>query len=156
MVRTAPRLLALAGCLEHDRYPGFVNQRTFAKKKLVVFSSRLQFHLCAEPSLLSFCALNDTHDLSFFWLPQYWRASVLIAWRCRVCGWAGRSPHTKYSHLDHHVEGGFSLRWSVIGLLLQLIHIDFGITFDQGKYLITPEMVPFRLTRGRGVAALLP
>ncbi|KAH3666684.1 hypothetical protein WICMUC_005501 [Wickerhamomyces mucosus] len=27
------------------------------------------------------------------------------------------------------------------------IHIDFGVTFDQGRYLPIPELVPFRLTR---------
>jgi ataxia telangiectasia mutated family protein len=38
----------------------------------------------------------------------------------------------------------------------ELVHIDFGVTFDQGKALATPETVPFRLTRdlvdGMGVA----
>ena len=29
----------------------------------------------------------------------------------------------------------------------ELIHIDLGIAFDQGKLLPTPELVPFRLTR---------
>ena len=29
----------------------------------------------------------------------------------------------------------------------ELIHIDLGIAFDQGKLLSTPELVPFRLTR---------
>ncbi len=29
----------------------------------------------------------------------------------------------------------------------EVVHIDFGITFDQGKRLRTPETVPFRLTR---------
>lgn len=29
----------------------------------------------------------------------------------------------------------------------ELIHIDFGVTFDQGKVLRTPELIPFRLTR---------
>jgi serine-protein kinase ATM len=29
----------------------------------------------------------------------------------------------------------------------EVIHIDFGITFEQGKVLATPETVPFRLTR---------
>ncbi|XP_034246355.1 serine-protein kinase ATM isoform X2 [Thrips palmi] len=29
----------------------------------------------------------------------------------------------------------------------EMIHIDFGIAFDQGKVLPTPETVPFRLTR---------
>ena len=27
------------------------------------------------------------------------------------------------------------------------MHIDFGIVFEQGKTLLTPETVPFRLTR---------
>jgi serine-protein kinase ATM len=30
----------------------------------------------------------------------------------------------------------------------ELIHIDLGIAFEQGKMLKTPEIVPFRLTRG--------
>jgi ataxia telangiectasia mutated family protein len=29
----------------------------------------------------------------------------------------------------------------------EVVHIDFGITFEQGKVLTTPETVPFRLTR---------
>ena len=29
----------------------------------------------------------------------------------------------------------------------ELIHIDLGIAFEQGKILPTPERVPFRLTR---------
>jgi hypothetical protein len=28
-----------------------------------------------------------------------------------------------------------------------LVHIDFGVAFDQGKILPTPETVPFRLTQ---------
>ena len=30
----------------------------------------------------------------------------------------------------------------------ELVHIDLGIAFEQGKMLKTPEIVPFRLTRG--------
>lgn len=29
----------------------------------------------------------------------------------------------------------------------EVVHIDFGVTFEQGKALATPETVPFRLTR---------
>lgn len=29
----------------------------------------------------------------------------------------------------------------------EVIHIDFGIAFEKGKLLTTPERVPFRLTR---------
>ena len=29
----------------------------------------------------------------------------------------------------------------------ELVHIDFGIVFEQGKVLPTPEKIPFRLTR---------
>lgn len=29
----------------------------------------------------------------------------------------------------------------------EVVHIDFGIVFDQGRGLVTPELVPFRLTR---------
>jgi len=40
----------------------------------------------------------------------------------------------------------------------ELVHIDFGITFDAGKILPTPESVPFRLTRdvvdGMGISGL--
>ncbi|KAI8802562.1 hypothetical protein BJ742DRAFT_684019 [Cladochytrium replicatum] len=40
----------------------------------------------------------------------------------------------------------------------EVIHIDLGIAFDQGRLLSTPELVPFRLTRdivdGMGVAGL--
>ncbi len=37
-----------------------------------------------------------------------------------------------------------------------VVHIDLGIAFEQGRFLTTPEMVPFRLTRdivdGFGIA----
>ena len=33
------------------------------------------------------------------------------------------------------------------GLLAQVVHIDLGIAFEQGRFLNTPELVPFRLTR---------
>lgn len=40
----------------------------------------------------------------------------------------------------------------------EVVHIDFGIAFEQGKCLPTPEMVPFRLTRdmvvGMGVTGV--
>nr|CAD7572388.1 unnamed protein product [Timema californicum] len=40
----------------------------------------------------------------------------------------------------------------------EIIHIDFGIAFEQGKILPTPETVPFRLTRdivdGMGVSGI--
>ncbi|XP_071956069.1 serine-protein kinase ATM-like [Antedon mediterranea] len=40
----------------------------------------------------------------------------------------------------------------------ELIHIDLGVAFEQGKILMTPETVPFRLTRdiedGMGVAGV--
>ena len=29
----------------------------------------------------------------------------------------------------------------------QVVHIDLGIAFEQGRFLTTPELVPFRLTR---------
>ncbi len=32
-----------------------------------------------------------------------------------------------------------------------IIHIDLGIAFDQGKILLIPETVPFRLTRGKRI-----
>jgi ataxia telangiectasia mutated family protein len=32
-------------------------------------------------------------------------------------------------------------------LSAEVVHIDFGIVFEQGKVLPTPETVPFRLTR---------
>ena len=32
----------------------------------------------------------------------------------------------------------------------EVVHIDLGIAFDQGKLLSTPEQVPFRLTRDIG------
>ncbi|KJE90011.1 hypothetical protein CAOG_08500 [Capsaspora owczarzaki ATCC 30864] len=40
----------------------------------------------------------------------------------------------------------------------EVVHIDFGVAFDQGKILRTPERVPFRLTRdmvdGMGVSGI--
>lgn len=40
----------------------------------------------------------------------------------------------------------------------EVVHIDFGIAFDQGHVLPTPETVPFRLTRdivdGMGVSGV--
>ena len=42
--------------------------------------------------------------------------------------------------------------------LAELIHIDFGVAFEQGWNLPTPETVPFRLTRdlvdGMGVTGV--
>ena len=29
----------------------------------------------------------------------------------------------------------------------EVVHIDLGVAFDQGKILRTPEVIPFRLTR---------
>ncbi len=28
-----------------------------------------------------------------------------------------------------------------------MVHIDLGVAFEQGRFLNTPELVPFRLTR---------
>jgi hypothetical protein len=43
-------------------------------------------------------------------------------------------------------------------LLLQVVHIDLGIAFEQGLFLQTPERVPFRLTNnivdGMGAAGV--
>lgn len=40
----------------------------------------------------------------------------------------------------------------------ELVHIDLGVSFDQGKELPTPETIPFRLTRdivdGMGIAGV--
>ncbi len=30
---------------------------------------------------------------------------------------------------------------------VQVVHIDLGVAFEQGRFLNTPELVPFRLTR---------
>lgn len=42
----------------------------------------------------------------------------------------------------------------------EVVHIDLGIAFEQGRFLSTPERVPFRLTRdivdGMGVTGKLP
>jgi hypothetical protein len=42
--------------------------------------------------------------------------------------------------------------------ILQVLHIDLGIAFEQGMFLSTPERVPFRLTAnvidGMGAAGL--
>lgn len=41
----------------------------------------------------------------------------------------------------------------------EVVHIDLGIAFEQGKFLNTPELVPFRLTRdvvdGMGITGKL-
>ena len=43
---------------------------------------------------------------------------------------------------------------------MQIVHIDLGIAFEQGRFLNTPELVPFRLTRdvvdGMGAAGDSP
>ena len=40
----------------------------------------------------------------------------------------------------------------------ELVHIDLGVAFEQGRILPTPETVPFRLTRdvidGMGIAGV--
>jgi hypothetical protein len=45
-------------------------------------------------------------------------------------------------------------------LIMQVVHIDLGIAFEQGRFLNTPELVPFRLTRdivdGMGAAGGQP
>ena len=33
------------------------------------------------------------------------------------------------------------------GATAAVVHIDLGIAFEQGRFLMTPELVPFRLTR---------
>ena len=42
----------------------------------------------------------------------------------------------------------------------EVIHIDLGVAFEQGKLLKTPETIPFRLTRdivdGMGVTGAPP
>jgi len=41
-----------------------------------------------------------------------------------------------------------------------IVHIDLGVAFEQGRFLNTPEMVPFRLTRdmvdGMGITGAAP
>ena len=40
----------------------------------------------------------------------------------------------------------------------EVVHIDLGVAFEQGRFLNTPELVPFRLTQnlvdGMGVTGL--
>ena len=49
------------------------------------------------------------------------------------------------------------------GATAAVVHIDLGIAFEQGRFLMTPELVPFRLTRdivdgmgATGTATLYP
>lgn len=37
----------------------------------------------------------------------------------------------------------------------ELVHIDLGVAFEQGKTLRTPEVVPFRLTRGAQIFSFI-
>lgn len=67
-------------------------------------------------------------------------------------------------HLFHTCTIAYTLHCVVVGYILgigdrhsnnilidektgELIHIDFGIAFEQGKALPTAEIIPFRLTR---------
>lgn len=42
----------------------------------------------------------------------------------------------------------------------EVVHIDLGVAFEQGRFLNTPELVPFRLTQnlvdGMGVTGIVP
>ena len=52
--------------------------------------------------------------------------------------------------------------WLAVSKLLgmQVVHIDLGVAFEQGRFLNTPELVPFRLTRdvvdGMGAMGVWP
>ena len=41
----------------------------------------------------------------------------------------------------------------------EVVHIDLGVAFEQGRFLNTPELVPFRLTQnlvdGMGVTGMI-
>lgn len=73
-----------------------------------------------------------------------------------------RSPYRWYSHRQTYMRSLSTT--SIVGYILgigdrhsqnilfdkktgDVIHIDLGVAFDQGKLLSTPELVPFRLTR---------
>ena len=45
------------------------------------------------------------------------------------------------------VRGATIMSRSVGGDSVQVVHIDLGVAFEQGRFLNTPELVPFRLTR---------
>jgi len=71
--------------------------------------------------------------------PQAWHAARMLYTRsCAVSSIVGHvlGIGDRHSHniLIHQKTG-------------EVVHIDFGIVFEQGKCLATPETVPFRLTR---------
>ncbi len=44
-------------------------------------------------------------------------------------------------------DTGISILFYEEGSLGNVIHIDFGIVFEQGRYLSIPEVIPFRYTQ---------
>ncbi|KAG5443325.1 Serine-protein kinase atm [Clonorchis sinensis] len=125
----------------HQRYrpkdlpPGQAKQRLAAvrdrpyERRLMVFDEICQklnpvlayFYLEHFPDPQQWCRARYAYTRSL-------AASSLVGY---LVGLGDRHPHNL---LLHRASG-------------ELVHIDLGVAFDQGRLLPTPEMVPFRLTR---------
>ncbi|TGZ73154.1 hypothetical protein CRM22_001684 [Opisthorchis felineus] len=125
----------------HQRYrpndlpPGQAKQRLTAvrdrpyERRLMVFDEICQklnpvlayFYLEHFPDPQQWCRARYAYTRSL-------AASSLVGY---LVGLGDRHPHNL---LLHRTSG-------------ELVHIDLGVAFDQGRLLPTPEMVPFRLTR---------
>ncbi|KAA3678650.1 ataxia telangiectasia mutated family protein [Paragonimus westermani] len=125
----------------HQRYrpkdmpPGQAKQRLAAvrdrppERRCAVFEEICEklspvlayFYLEHFPEPHSWCRARSSYTRSL-------AVSSLIGY---LVGLGDRHPHNL---LLHRASG-------------ELVHIDLGVAFDQGRLLPTPEMVPFRLTR---------
>ncbi|CAL8089463.1 unnamed protein product [Calicophoron daubneyi] len=125
----------------HQRYrprdlpPGQAKQRLAAvrdrppERRLLVFNEicgqlrpvLAYFYLEKFPSPQAWCKARFAYTRSL-------AVSSLVGY---LVGLGDRHPHNL---LLHQASG-------------ELVHIDLGVAFDQGRLLPTPEMVPFRLTR---------
>ncbi|GJQ73706.1 hypothetical protein Trydic_g14041 [Trypoxylus dichotomus] len=85
-----------------------------------------------KPVFRKFFETNYLDPITWYDKRKAYMYSVATTSMCGyVLGLGDRHPHNIL--LDEHTA--------------EVIHIDFGIAFEQGKVLPTPETVPFRLTR---------
>lgn len=102
-------------------------------------------------ALSSACSLGDGGGAS-----DWWRRRLAYAESLAVSSMVGHVMGIGDRHTQNILVDTKSA---------EVVHIDFGIVFEQGKTLSTPETVPFRLTRdmvttrlwgGYTVQAMLP
>jgi len=84
-------------------------------------------------ALSSACSLGDGGGAS-----EWWRRRLAYAESLAVSSMIGHVMGIGDRHTQNILVDTKSA---------EVVHIDFGIVFEQGKTLSTPETVPFRLTR---------